>query len=195
MRLGILPGSFNPPTQAHLALAESALADADAALDEVLLVLPRVFPHKAYEFANFAQRVEMLRALMHRRPRLSAAASDGALFAEIAQECRAAYGPEVELVFICGRDAAERIVGWDYGKPNAINEMLSSFRLLVACRDGPYRPPRQLAQHIHALTLPGGLDTVSASDVRQRIRDGRAWEHLVPGAIAPLVARIYRPRA
>jgi len=72
-RLGILPGSFNPPTLAHLALAEAALAE----VDEVLLVLPRVFPHKNYEGASFTQRADMLRALLEHRPRLAAAASLG----------------------------------------------------------------------------------------------------------------------
>src|ERR1022692_4872453 len=57
-RLGILPSSLNPPTLAHLALAEAALAE----LDEVVLVLPRVFPHKTYDGASFTQRADMLRA-------------------------------------------------------------------------------------------------------------------------------------
>ena len=107
-RLGILPGSFNPPTLAHLALAQAALAE----LDEVVLVLPRVFPHKTYDGASFTQRVDLLRAVLGHHPRLAAAVSVGGLFIEIAQECRAAYGPNVQLAFICDRDAAERMVGW-----------------------------------------------------------------------------------
>jgi len=95
-----------------------------AELDEVVLVLPRVFPHKNYAGASFAQRADMLHALVDRRPRLAAATTEGGLFIDIAEECRAAYGPNVQLAFVCGRDAAERIVGWDYGKPNAINKML-----------------------------------------------------------------------
>ena len=43
-RLGILPGTFNPVTVAHLALAHAALRH----VDEVVFVLPRVFPHKNY---------------------------------------------------------------------------------------------------------------------------------------------------
>jgi nicotinate-nucleotide adenylyltransferase len=191
-RLGILPGSFNPPTLAHLALAEAALAQ----VDEVLLVLPRVFPHKNYDGASFAQRADMLRAALEHRPRLAAAASVGGLFIEIAQECRAAYGPHVQLAFVCGRDAAERMVGWDYGNPNAINRMLGTFQLLVACREGAYEPPPHLRQHIRTLALPTDLSAVSASDVRRRIRDGDAWQHLVPGEIVPILSKmreIYRP--
>ena len=188
-RLGILPGSFNPLTRAHLALAEAALVR----LDEVVLVLPRVFPHKDYAGASFDQRAEMLLAVVDHHPRLAAAASVGGLFTEIAQECRVAYGPSVQLAFVCGRDAAERMVDWDYGNPNAINRMLETFELLVACRNGDYAPPAHLRKHIRALTLPTGLNAISASDVRRRIRAGAAWQHLVPDAIAPMVHEIYRP--
>jgi nicotinate-nucleotide adenylyltransferase len=190
-RLGILPGSFNPPTRAHLALAEAALAE----LDEVVLVLPRAFPHKNYDGASFVQRADMLCALVDRRPRLAAAASVGGLFIEIAHECRAAYGPDVELTFVCGRDAAERMVGWNYSKPNAINRMLEILQLLVACREGAYEPPQHLRQHIRALTLPADVNAISASDVRRRIREGAPWQHLVPDAIVPMVREIYRPPA
>jgi nicotinate (nicotinamide) nucleotide adenylyltransferase len=188
-RLGVLPGSFNPPTRAHLALAEAALVE----LDEVVLVLPRTFPHKNYDGASFAQRADMLRASLNGRPRLAAATSVGGLFIEIALECRAAYGPNVALAFVCGRDAAERMVGWDYGKPNFINRILESFHLLVACREGAYEPPQHLRQHIRALPLPTGVNGISASDVRRRIRDGFPWQHLVPDAIVPMVREIYRP--
>ena len=190
-RLGILPGSFNPPTRAHLALAEAALAQ----LDQVVLVLPRTFPHKNYDGASFTQRADMLRALLHGRPRLAAATSVGGLFTEIAQECRAAYGPNVALAFVCGRDAAERMVGWNYGKPNAINRMLEIFQLLVAFREGAYEPPQHLRQHIRPLALPADVNAISASDVRRRIREGAPWQHLVPDAIVPMVREIYRPPA
>src|SRR5438270_8661990 len=86
-RLGILPGTFNPITVAHLALARAALRH----VDEVVFVLPRVFPHKTYSGASFAERVEMLRVAVAREEVFSIAAADGGLFAEIARECRAAY--------------------------------------------------------------------------------------------------------
>src|SRR5258706_8535605 len=97
-RLGILPAAFNPPTRAHLALAQSALAT----VDEVLFVLPRTFPHKPYEDATFDQRVQMLMAATGNEPRYSIAASDRGLFVEIAAECREAYSKNnTQLLFIC----------------------------------------------------------------------------------------------
>ena len=57
------------------------------------------------------------------------------------RECREAYGADVRLSFLCGRDAAERIANWDYGRPGAFLEMLRQFDILVAARAGEYCPP------------------------------------------------------
>src|SRR4051795_527731 len=94
-RLGILPGAFNPVTIAHLALARASLRD----VDEVVFILPRVFPHKTYSGAAFDDRVEMLRAATSGESTFSIATADGGLFLEIAAECREAYGPRVRLAF------------------------------------------------------------------------------------------------
>src|SRR5947209_20596702 len=83
-RLGLMPGTFNPPTKAHLALAEAALAH----VDEVLLVLPGVLPHKTWEGATKQQRIEMLRLLTAEMPRTGAAVSEGGLFIDMVREAR-----------------------------------------------------------------------------------------------------------
>jgi nicotinate-nucleotide adenylyltransferase len=182
-RLGILPGAFNPITIAHLALAQSALE----LVDEVLFVLPRVFPHKGYEGATFEQRLEMLGTALADEPRYSVGASGRGLFVEIAEECRLSYGSDVRLTFLCGRDAAERIVSWDYGRPGAIAGMLEKFDLLVSARAGEYDPPAELACSIAPLPIEESFDRISATEVRQRIAQGQPWEYLVPAAIAPLI--------
>src|SRR5579871_3522888 len=119
-RLGILPGTFNPVTVAHLGLAGAARG----VCDEVLFVLPRVFPHKEYSGASLDERIEMLDSALRGLSGFSLAVADRGLFVDIAEECRAAYGAQVRLSFLCGRDAAERIAGWQYGHPGAFAEML-----------------------------------------------------------------------
>ena len=184
-KLGILAGTFNPPTRAHLVLACAALAVAD----EVLFVLPRAFPHKTYEGAGFAERLKMLATALEGEPRYSIAATEQGLFIDIARECRVEYGPATELYFLCGRDAAERVIHWDYGHPGAIREQLAEYQLLVARREGEYQPPPELRDRIHPLVVEE--DWVSATEVRDRIRRGEPWEHLVPPAVAPLVRQFY----
>jgi nicotinate-nucleotide adenylyltransferase len=184
-KLGILAGAFNPPTRAHLALARAALGW----VDEVVFVLPRVFPHKAYEGAGFAERVHMLEAALQDEPRYSIAASERGLFLEIARECRAEYGPGPELYFVCGRDAAERFLEWDYGAGAPVGEQLREFQLLVADRAGRFQAPPELGDRIHPLAMEA--DWISATAVRERMRSGQPWEELVPEAIVELARRAY----
>ena len=191
-RLGIFPGSFNPPTVAHCELANSASAH----VDELLYVLPRVFPHKDYSGATLNQRLEMLAQLNPGTP-YSIAVSQSGLFIDIARECRAHYGARPQLYIICGTDCAQRILNWDYGRAGVLEEMLEEFELLVAPRGTQPRnseisacPPHYRAR-IHRLPVSGNFRDVSSSAVRDRIKSGRAWEHLVPAEIVDSVKQIY----
>jgi nicotinic acid mononucleotide adenylyltransferase len=98
---------------------------------------------------------------------------------------------DTELSFICGRDAADRIVNWDYGRAGAFEQMLGTFGLLVAPRDGSYSPPPGFRHRIRHLPVSNAFDSVSATEVRARIARGDPWEHLVPEAIRAQAARIY----
>lgn len=188
--LGVLPAGFNPPTRAHLGLANAALG----MVDELLFVLPREFPHKSYESVSFDQRMEMLLAATSGEPRYSVASSHGGLFVEIAGECRAAYGEETALMFVCGRDAAERILNWDYGQPDAFERMLEEFELLVAPRAGDFQPPDEMQGRIRSLPVDAGLSAISATEVRERVRCDQPWEHMVPPQIVSMVGKIYGAR-
>jgi nicotinate-nucleotide adenylyltransferase len=187
--LAILAGTFNPPTTAHMAMAVAALDWTD----EVLFALPRVFPHKKYDGAGFDDRIRMLLAATAREPRFSVGAPAGGLFIEIARECRNEYPHDPALAFLCGSDAAERIVGWDYGRPGAFLEMLEEFELWVADRPHPYQPPPEMRHRIRRLRISpaSACQEISATEVRKRIARGGSWEHFVPETIRAIVREIY----
>ena len=98
-KLGVLAGSFNPPTTAHLQLVDAALG---YHVDEVLCVLPRVFPHKEYFGATLEQRVEMLTLAEDSGLPYSVASSEAGLFLDIARECHEHYGVGVRLYLSAG---------------------------------------------------------------------------------------------
>ncbi len=191
MRIGLFPGSFNPPTIAHLALLDAAQRQ----MDRVAAVLPREFPHKSYDHITIEDRIAMLEAARAATP-FEVKVTGGGLFIDIARELAPQYGPNADLWFICGRDAAERIVEWDYGQPCAIDTMLDEFGLLVAARQGEYSPPARLAHRIRTLDVPPDYSSISATEVRTRMQRGQPWDHLVPPGAADLVSRVYgQPRA
>lgn len=186
-RLAVLAGTFNPPTRAHVALLEAARP----LVDEVLCVIPRVFPHKEYHGATLEQRLRMLELSTS----ASVAVADRGLFIDIARDCRREYGPGVDIAFVCGSDAARRIVEWEYGEVGAIERMLAEFRLLVAARQGEYRAPERLAHRIEAIEFGMEWNDVSATEIRERIRRGLPFDHLTPVAIVDMAAEIYGKEA
>jgi nicotinate-nucleotide adenylyltransferase len=180
VKIGVLAGAFNPLTRAHLALAAAAAS----VVDEVVCVVPRAYPHKHLHGAALEDRLEMLRTAGPYRAHVTS----GGLFIDIAREL---HRPDREIVFICGRDAAERIIGWDYGESGAIEQMLNEFSLLVAERGGTYAPPAHLRHRVQHLELPADFSDVSSTEVRRRINAGEPWEHLVPPSIVDRVRAIY----
>lgn len=164
-------------------MAKSALR----VVDEVLFVLPRAFPHKDYSGADFDARVELLRAALAGSPRFSLASSDRGLFIDLAREASSYYGASTGLFILCGRDAAERIVNWDYGRGESIEKQLEVFELLVASRAGHYDPPAAIRKRVRSIELPAGVEEISSTEVRRRICAGEPWHDLVPGPVAALI--------
>lgn len=184
-RVVLVPGSYNPPTHAHRALLEAALDR----VDEAVVVLPRAFPHKSWDAAPFEARLRMLE---HMSPRpYSIAISEGGLFLDMYAEFQRDAGPVAEVSIACGRDAAERILGWPYEDPSALERMFANFQLLVAARRGEFIPPPRFADRIHPLAIDEEHDTASSTEVRNRIAAGQQWRHLVPEGVADLAREVY----
>jgi nicotinate (nicotinamide) nucleotide adenylyltransferase len=181
-RLGIFPGTFNPPTLAHLAVA--AAARDQYRLDQVVFLLPTEFPHKSYTGASFDDRIAMLQDAAGNEATFAIASSGRGLFIDIAREFRAQCGPGTELFLLCGKDAAERIVHWDYEAGPTFAEQLDEYRLLVASRRGEYGAPLQYRDKILPIDLPVSWGDCSASQVRRAIAEGGNWRQWVPGAVA-----------
>jgi cytidyltransferase-like protein len=188
-KIGLFSGGFNPPTNAHLSLLRAAARE----LDFVAFVLPRVYPHKDLAGVPLEARIEMLSSLDPDAD-YSILVADQGLFIDIAREFRRDVRQDVDLHFICGRDAAERIVSWDYGDGDGIADQLREYRLLVASRQGEYKSPADLRQSIRTLAMESGYDEVSSTLVRELLvqdRNDESWTTLVPASIAPLVRKVY----
>jgi len=185
--VGILAGAFNPPTIAHLALIDAARGH----VDRTLCVIPREFPHKHFHGATLEQRLEMLDRISAAGYQFDVAVSDSGLFIDIARECRRTFQHDLDVAILCGRDAAERIVAWDYGEERAIERMLNEFRLIVAARGGHYEPPESIAHRIEPLRTDVDVDAVSSTEVRRRIASAESWEDLVPEPARDMVRAIY----
>ncbi len=186
-RLALLPGSFHPITKAHLELARAALP----LVDHLWFVLPRSFPHKSYDQVSMRDRLELIRAAID-DPRMGAVISEGGLFIEMVRECRRRFPSLGQIFVVCGRDAAERIVGWNYDGVEPIEEQLTEYELLVAARQGEYVPPEHLVHRIHPVSLSKSYDEISSTALREKVRLGENWREYTPAAIQDRVRELYR---
>ena len=130
---GVFPGSFNPPTVAHLAIAEAARNQ--HGLDRLdLVVSRRALGKDQVEHPRFADRVEVIRRTVRAIPWLAVVVTDEQLLVDIAR----GYD-----LLIIGADKWTQIqeIQW-YGSPEARDRALSGLPpTAVVPRVGHDHPP------------------------------------------------------
>jgi nicotinate-nucleotide adenylyltransferase len=166
-RVGCYPGSFDPPTIAHLAVAEAAVRQ--AGLDRVDLVLARRTLGKDHlDPASVERRRALLLAVAAGRPWLGVAVTDDRLIVDQAEGYDAV---------IMGADKWAQVVdpAWYGGSRAARDAAVARLpRVLVAPRAGD-RPAG-----VELLDLPPHLADVSATAVRDGAPHAAGWAFL-PG--------------
>ena len=197
-RLGVLGSAYNPITRAHLLLARYSREQAK--LDEIIFVLPRILPNKPLVGASVEQRLEMMRLSISGIPYISLGVCSHGLFLEICTALHQIYPQKLEIFFITGRDAAERILTWPYDNPAAaLAEMFAGLQLLVFERQGKLQLPenpllQKYLNRIHTLETEKNLDKISSTEVRRRMSEGRSIAELVPKEVAFFIQKhsLYR---
>ena len=190
-RLGVLGGAYNPITLAHLMIADTAVNSFD--LHEILFLLPEVPPHKTIFGATLDQRLTLMQLAVADRPYASVGLSTHGLFIDIYQALLQIYPAQPEVFFLTGRDAAERILTWDYDNAEvALHQMLTSFQLIVCDRDGAFHLPddpllRPYQHRIHRCALPPHYNHISSTVVRERCQQGLPVDGLVPAPVAQYI--------
>jgi len=185
MRLGVLGGTFDPPHIGHLILGESAREQLE--LDRVLFIPAGVQWRKAGRaISEAAHRVEMVRLAVQDNPAFEPSAMEverpGPSYTADTLEELAARHPGAGLYLILGQDALDDLPNWR--RPERILELAW---IAVASREvkDPLgrggRPLPGLSARLIRIHMP--VVQVSATDIRQRARDGRSIRYLVPAAV------------
>jgi len=213
MRLGIFGGSFNPIHNGHLALAGHVLDKLQ--LDHVLFIPTGDPPHKRdRSLAPAAHRYEMLRLAIADRPTLGLSDMEirrtGKSYTiDTVQTLQYQFGSSTDLHLLIGLDAFLDLPNWK----NPC-ELLHRCRFIVVPRPGqsfqslatmpllPALSPQTLVQldtgeslRLDIATpscrgivcLPIPLCSISASDIRQRIRHGTTLAKLLPPLVGSYI--------
>jgi nicotinate-nucleotide adenylyltransferase len=181
-RIGLLGGSFDPPHNAHLALAHSALDH--LGLEEVRWVPAGVQWQKQRQPAPIPDRQAMVMAAIAGEPRFVLEScelwrSGPSYTIDTVHELQA--GETADWFLIIGQDQYANLHTWHQWR-----ELLPLVTLAVASRDGIAPQPNDaLAAEPHRIvSLPLPRIDVSATEIRRRIADGRDYTDMVPPAVA-----------
>ncbi|KAJ6520887.1 hypothetical protein DFH09DRAFT_225203 [Mycena vulgaris] len=200
LQISVLDSSFNPPTLAHLALANAAESNAHL----YLLSVRNADKSLKSTDASHLQRLEMMLLLAHPH-RAAVAIIDEPTFAGKARVLRAAF-PGAGVTFLLGFDTLERVLAPRYyGGEEPMAAALDAFfspshdnARVVCARRGAVSPEtlaraeRFMADGRIALVDIGAAEqTYSSTAVREAIRrgDGDSWKQLVPPDVANYIIK------
>jgi nicotinate-nucleotide adenylyltransferase len=181
-RIGVLGGTFNPIHVGHLIMAENALDQ--LGLDEVLFTPAGDPPHKpAAGIIDARQRAHLVRLAIAGRPGFECSTIDlehqGPSYTWQLLERLLVSMPGANLHFIVGGDSLRDFGSW--ARPDRILELAR-----IAAVERPGFPlddaileavPRLRAQ-LDLVEAP--LMSISATEIRERVRRGRSIRYLVP---------------
>jgi nicotinate-nucleotide adenylyltransferase len=197
LRIGLYGGSFDPPHNAHLALAR--LARDQLRLDELVLV-PAGQPWQKADrgMAPPADRAAMLRAAIEGEPgmrvdecELRRTGPSYTLDTVLELQARPEYRAAAWFL-VLGQDQYARLHTW-----HRWQDLLSRVTLAVAGREGhqpePSTPVAAVPHQVQALAMPAM--PLSSSDVRERIERGESIAEVVPPGVARYIDRTHLYRS
>lgn len=198
----VFPGSFNPPTTAHLAMLEQARQFArqqvsSASEREEMLLYAAMSKHivdkERVERPLLLDRIVLMEMLLqHRLPRTGIMLFNRGLYVEQAEGVRASFPTVKKLYFLLGFDKIVQILDPRYyeNRDVALHELFALAELLVAPRgqDGPDALNALLAQphnqpfsgYIHVLPLDTTYRDISSSRIRQHSDDNEYTQNVPP---------------
>lgn len=190
LRIGILGGTFDPPHNGHLALAEAAIVSLK--LDEVLFIPNSRSPLKLDKTLTAARtRLEMVKLVAQSNPAFAVSdieISKGGVSYTVDTLSELVHSQPAEYWFLIGSDAVTDLEQWK-----------QPARLLKMCRLGvAMRPPFTVDQltaktpefarsHVDFVAMPP-ID-VSSREIREKCEDGIPVAKLLPAPVLEYIQK------
>ncbi len=203
-RVGVLGGTFDPVHYGHLVIAEEVYATLQ--LTEIVFVPAGQPPHKTnIEITSEVHRLEMLELAIVSNPHFTISRVDldrpGPSYTiDTLQLLRKQWGENTAIYFIIGGDSLEDLLSWH--DPSGILEQLT---YLVAVRRPGYNESGayydRLETHLpgikqRLLVVDAPQFDISATDLRQRILEGRPIKYQTPESVESYIVQyeLYRTK-
>lgn len=185
MKVGLYFGSFNPPHLGHLAIAQAAIQH--AGLDEVWLVVSPQNPFKTNDaLAPETDRLNMVKLICSPFENIKA--------------CDVEFGmPKpnytyntLQLLAEHYNHAFQLIIGEDNWRVFHLwrehDRILEQYPLLVYGRRAAETDSTERAHHPNVHFIPGDYLDLSATEIRERVTQGKSISDYVDPAVADYIA-------
>jgi nicotinate-nucleotide adenylyltransferase len=180
-RIGLFGGSFDPVHNAHLALAQSALAALK--LDELRWIPAGQAYQKARPLSDARHRAAMVALAILDEPRFvlddSELNRDGPSYTLDTVRAAQAAAPDAQWFLIIGADQYAGLHTWKDWP-----ELLARVTLAVANRPGAVPPVDAAVLRAPHRVVPLPMLDISSTEVRQRVAAGQPVDALVPPQVA-----------
>ncbi|WLR49914.1 nicotinate-nucleotide adenylyltransferase [Bacillus tianshenii] len=174
-RVGIIGGTFDPPHNGHLLIAEevrSALS-----LEQIWFMPSNVPPHKERKVTDSMHRIEMVRRAIgenqHFAMQLIEFERDGRSYTIDTLKLLKQQHPDTEFFFIIGADMVEYLPKW-----HRIDELMEIVQFV-----GVKRPGYQFQTDYPVQYVDVPQFDVSSTSLRERFEKGRNTVYLLPDIV------------
>ncbi len=187
--VGIFGGSFNPIHTGHITLAKSLCEK--AGLDEVWLMVSPQNPFKkgATDLLDDHLRLEMVREAVKDEARLKACDYEFRLpkpsYTWHTLQALIRDFPDTQFTLLIGGDNWAAFDKW-----YCHEEILATCPVVVYPRQGSQLDTTHLPPGVTVVNTP--LLNISSTEIRQRIRDGKSIQGMVPESIGQLAINHYK---
>jgi nicotinate-nucleotide adenylyltransferase len=171
--IGILGGTFDPPHNGHVALAQAALQELD--LEELVVLLVANPGHRPC-VEDAETRLALAEAAFAGVPRTHVERDENPYTVDAVKGGR--FG---DAVFVVGADEGAAFPRW-----KDPDEILRWVKLAVGTRSG-YAPPDLERYGDRVISFELASPPISSNEIRARINAGKPLDDLVPSDVALLI--------
>ena len=189
-RIGMFGGAFDPPHNAHLALAQAAVVQ--LRLDVLHVVPTGQAWHKPRPLTDSTHRLAMAQLAFAGQDRVVVDDCEirrpGPSYTVDTLRALHSAEPGAQLLLVMGEDQAESLDRWHEVAAITQLAIISIARRTDYTRATGQFDPKNLPNAVfQPLQLP--LMQASATEVRDRLAAGEGIDHLVPGTVARYIAK------
>lgn len=186
--LGVFAGSFNPLTFAHIELIKQSRKIFK--ITPILILFDLYNTDKPFHEIPLFHRIYMVYLYFKEDKNILLGITNRGLFIEKLRLLDNYFGKETKIWFIMGTDTYIRVLDKKYYcNSTDIEELFNNANFIVFERGLCNVKPNKSFPNIHFVELPANIKNISATDIREKIKNNQDIHKLTPQKIISYISR------